>query len=173
MLVNTRARDLERVRGGLPSGISLNDAAVTIRTEMVTVLASWAGLVVEERQVGRPPGRDVRALAKFLGVHVGWLAEHAAAADAAAEIAALVRAAEDMLAPETTVRVELGPCGLRGCGGVVSVIVGRGGDLAPKMVKCDGGHIWPPRQWLLLKHKIEQAMRAPLPGGADRAERFA
>jgi hypothetical protein len=170
MLVNTHARGLERIHGGLPGGINLNDAAVVIRTDMVTVLASWASLVVDERRVARPQRRDVRTLTDFLGQHLEWLADHAAASDAATEIAALVRVAEDTISPDRAVRMELGPCDRSGCDHIISVTVRGDGDPAPNMIRCEGGHVWPPRRWLLLKHKIERARHGSRAVGADRAE---
>jgi hypothetical protein len=168
MLVNTRGADVGRIRGGLPAGISLNAAAVAVRTEMMTVLASWAGLVVDELRIRPAPGRDVRALADFLGGHVDWLAVHPAAADAAGEIAALVRSAEDMISPDAPSRVELGPCARAGCGSVVSLVVEKRGDQAQKMIKCDDGHVWPPQQWLVLRYKIEQVRGGPRSTGSER-----
>jgi hypothetical protein len=156
-LVNTRGRDLERVHGGLPGGISLNDGAVAIRTEMMTVLASWAGLVVDERSVPRPLRRDIHALTDFLLTHIDWLAQHAAAGELAAEIGTLVRSAEDTISPDTAVRVELGPCNRSGCDGVVSVVIGGDVEPTPNLMSCDSGHALPPQQWLMLRHRIEQA----------------
>jgi hypothetical protein len=124
---------------------------------MMTVLASWAGLVVEERDVFRSPERDVLVLAEFLGAHLDWLAEHFAAADLAAEIETLVRAAEDTISPDPGVRVELGRCDEAGCGAVVSATLRGRGGIAPQVIRCDGGHVWPPKRWLILKSKFEQA----------------
>jgi hypothetical protein len=171
MLVNAQARSLERVHRGLPGGINLNAAAVAIRTDMITVLASWAGLIVDERRVPRPRRRDVRSLADFLVRHLDWLAGHSAAGDAAAEIAALVRAAEDTISPDRAVRMELGPCDLSGCGRVISVTVRGDGDPTPSTIRCEGGHMLPPRRWLMLKHRIERARHGSRAAGADRAER--
>jgi len=170
MLVNTKAWGLERVHGGLPGGINLNDAAVVIRTDMVTVLASWAGLVVDERGVPRPQRRDVHALTDFLVQHLEWLADHSAAGEAAAEIATLVRVAEATISPDRAVWMELGPCDRSGCDRVVSVTVRGDGDRTLNMIRCEGGHVWPPRRWLMLKHKIEQAKHTARAIGADQAE---
>jgi hypothetical protein len=173
ILLNTRVSDVGRVRGGLPGGISLNVAAVKLRTEMLSVLASWAGLVVDERPVGRPPGREVCALATFLRVHLEWLSHHPAAADAAAEIAALVGNAKEVLTPDTAQRTELGACRKAGCGGVVSIVArGVGGD-SSKTIECDGGHVLPPEQWLMLKYQIEQAGRGPRANRNHNAKRIA
>jgi len=165
ILVNTRARDVERVHGGLPGGISLNDDAVAIRTEIMTVLASWAGLIVHERRVCRPLRRDINALTDFLAAHLDWLAEHPAAGDAAAEITTLVRPAADAISSDTTVRVELGPCDRTGCGGVVSVTVNGGGTPTPDLMSCDGGHTLQPQEWLMLKYKLERAGHGPSGNG--------
>ncbi|MFG1809480.1 hypothetical protein [Streptomyces sp. NPDC049040] len=48
-------------------------------------MASWADLIVEGRTV-RLPLRTVPALAAFLRRHLGWLAVHPAADDAATDI---------------------------------------------------------------------------------------
>jgi hypothetical protein len=173
ILLNTRISDVGRIRGGLPGGISLNVPAVKLRTEMLTILASWAGLVVDERPVGRPPGREVCALATFLRAHLEWLAEHPAAADAAAEIAALVGDAKKLLAPDAAERTELGPCRKAGCGGIVSIVArGVGGD-SSKTIECDGGHVLPPEQWLMLKYQIEQAGRGSRASRNHHAKRIA
>jgi hypothetical protein len=157
LLVRTQARSVDRVHGGLPTGINLNVGVVALRTEMRTVLASWASLVVDEHGVRQPPGRDVPALAGYLGTHLNWLSEHAAATDAATEIEAVVRDAENMLSSGHRVRVELGTCERQGCGCAVSVAVDGNGDMASRMIECAGGHVPPPQRWLLLKEKFDSA----------------
>jgi hypothetical protein len=166
MLVPRRTRAVERVRGGLPGGISLDDAAVAARARILAVLASWAGLVVDQRRLSRLPQRDVTDLAGFLTRHLAWLAAHPAADEIVTEIAALVRTAEDAVRPHGAVRIELGPCGQPGCGQIVTLAVNADNEPVPSQIQCEAGHVWLPHQWLLLKHRIEQARRAPNGGDA-------
>ncbi|WP_433892430.1 hypothetical protein [Streptomyces sp. CA-111067] len=64
-------------------------------------LASWADLIVEGRTV-RLPLRTVPALAAFLRRHLGWLAVHPAADDAATDIDALLQRALRVTDPQDT-----------------------------------------------------------------------
>jgi hypothetical protein len=82
----------DRVTGSDRPGIPLNGPAVEARAAIRGTLASWADLIVEGRTV-RLPLRTVPALAAFLRRHLGWLAVHPAADDAATEIDALLRRA--------------------------------------------------------------------------------
>jgi hypothetical protein len=66
-------------------GIPLTGPADEARAAIRDTLTSWADLIVEGRTV-RLPLRTVPALAAFLRRHLGWLAMHPAADDAATEI---------------------------------------------------------------------------------------
>jgi hypothetical protein len=170
LLVGSQARSVDRVHGGLPAGINLNEGAVAMRTEMRTVLASWACLVVDEHGMRQPPGRDVPALAGYLSMHLGWLTAHVAAADAATEIEAVVRDAENMLSSGHTARVELGSCERPGCGSVVSVAMDGDGGMASRVIECARGHVPPPHRWLMLKEKFDRARQGTRVRGDDEAE---
>jgi len=80
----------DRVTGNDRPGIPLNGPAVEARAAIRGTLASWADLIVEGRTV-RLPLRTVPALAAFLRRHLGWLAVHPAADEAAAEIDTLLQ----------------------------------------------------------------------------------
>jgi hypothetical protein len=71
----------DRVRGGLSRGLNLHEGALRARSRMLTVLASWSGLVASERGVSPPRRREVGVLAPFLLSHVDWLTGHPAAGD--------------------------------------------------------------------------------------------
>lgn len=92
----------DRVTGTARPGIPLNGPAVEARAAIRGTLASWADLIVEGRTV-RLPLRTVPALAAFLRRHLGWLAVHPAADDAATEIDELLHGA---------LRILRSPCGL-------------------------------------------------------------
>ncbi|WP_327288765.1 hypothetical protein [Streptomyces sp. NBC_01198] len=62
-------------------------------------MASWADLIVEGRTV-RLPLRTVPALAAFLRRHLGWLAVHPAADDAATDIDTVLQRALAVARPQ-------------------------------------------------------------------------
>ena len=165
ILVSRYKRGTERIRGGLPGGISLNDAAFTARSDMLAVLVSWSGLVVDERPVSVAPRRRIDALAEFLVVHLDWLAAHPAAGYAVAEVHDVTRKATAAIDPYPEVRLALGPCVQDGCERTVHARV-QACNSAPTQVSCGAGHVWRPHEWLRLGYRIEQAQRA-LNNGAE------
>lgn len=144
-LVGPRHHDLDRVRGGRPGGINLDDAAVTARSDIMSVLASWAGLVADE--VGSRPRRDVDDLAAFLIRQLPWLAAHPACQSARREIAGLVAAAERVVGDD--LERTLGPCEHPGCAHPLIVTVGG-------RVGCAAGHQLPPHRWLMFRDRMER-----------------
>ncbi|TSB26772.1 hypothetical protein OG422_04510 [Streptomyces sp. NBC_01525] len=142
----------ERVSGSRAVGIALDDSVLTLRSEIIELLASWARLVVEERHLPAPGDCSVMGLAGFLDSHVPWLAEHPAAPDFDYEIAALLDACRSLhgLAPVAR-RMPLGGCSHPHCTGqLYAVITDAGPGAAPSEVVCDSGHAPPPEDWLLL-----------------------
>jgi hypothetical protein len=130
--------------------LTLNESAVAIRAEIMTVLASWAGLILAERaDVTARPERDVRELADFVRANTDWLAGHSAGAEAVAEFRDLVRRAERVSGTEQPARVEVGPCDVDGCGQQVYARFGAGTSAE---VSCPSGHVRRPDEWLLLAH---------------------
>ncbi len=155
MLVNGGARGIERVRGGTPKGVSLNDAIVAARSEMLAVASSWAGLVVDERRLPARPHRTVSELSRFLLTHLLWLARHSAANDAVREIVRVVKTAEEALEPYSSRRVELGSCQESECNAKIYATIGA--TSRPTRVSCDRGHLWRPNQWLVLGRRLEES----------------
>ncbi|HWE88568.1 MAG TPA: hypothetical protein VG317_03775 [Pseudonocardiaceae bacterium] len=145
----------DRVRGGRPAGIRLNEAAVTARARIVSVLSSWCGLVAAERRIAGPDRLEVPLLAGFLSRHLGWLAGHPAAGDLVAEITELRGAADGVREPDPTIRISLGPCPRPGCAAAVRGTMHPGRDERPTRVCCAAGHVVPPSQWLLLAHRAK------------------
>ncbi|BBB00053.1 hypothetical protein RVR_6941 [Actinacidiphila reveromycinica] len=97
----------DRETGTARPGIPLNGPAVEARAAVRGTLASWADLIVEGRTV-RLPLRTVPALAAFLRRHLGWLAAHPAADDAAADIDTVLRQALRILRPHSFSAVPTG-----------------------------------------------------------------
>lgn len=135
----------ERVSGYRPRGIVLRDAVVSIRSDILGVLASWCGLVATERGVPGPDELSIPRLSTFVLVHFGWLTAHPAGADFTDELAVLADRARAVLTPDPVDDMNLGPCPRPGCGGTLRA---EGHPL--RRISCEAGHEWPPDQWLQL-----------------------
>jgi hypothetical protein len=159
-LTGSRYQLIEWVSGWRPSGIVLDDAAVTVRADMVAVLASWAGLIASERGVPAPrQQREIGRLVAFLTEHLDWLSAHLAAGDFAGEVADLTRAAQNVISPDTAMYVKLGPCEQPGCGKPVFVRIGAADQALPDQVSCEAGHGVPPERWLLRSRELARFRR--------------
>ncbi len=146
-VLNPRHRPMrERVSGTRSRGIVLRDAVVSIRSDILGVLAAWCGLVSSERGVTGPDELSVPRLSTFVHIHFQWLTAHPAGPDFADELSTLADRARGVLTPEPAAELTLGPCLRPGCGWTV-----RADGHPPRRVRCDGGHEWSPSQWLLLR----------------------
>ena len=134
---------------------SMNPAAAEIRCTIRSVLASWAGLVAEERRL-RAPARDIPELSRFLGRHVDWLVRHPAAGDMADEIQDLARTARGIAYPDSVRRVPVGSCPHGDCDGDLVALIGRPGDVLPSRIACTASahHSWPVTWWNRLAHRM-------------------
>jgi hypothetical protein len=148
----------QRVAGGGRTGLVLDEGVTEARRDLVAVLASWAGLVADERGVRRP-GRDAGELAAFLAVHLDWLLAHPAGSCFAAELRDAAAAAREVSRSGPGAGVELGPCVAEGCEHVM-VAARVSSSASPSScsgleVRCAAGHAWAPRQWLRLARELE------------------
>jgi hypothetical protein len=136
----------------------MNPAAAEIRSAIRTVLASWAGLVADERRL-EPPARDIAALARFLCRHVAWLTRHPAAGDLVDEIRDLTRVARSIAYPDTSRRVTIGRCPAGGCDGALIAVIRCQDDVRPAEITCTatGSHSWPATRWAKLARQVRNA----------------
>lgn len=134
---------------------SISPAAAEIRSTIRTVLASWAGLVAEERGL-EPPARDIPALAQFLCRHAAWLARHPAAGDMVDEVRELTRTAHTIAYPNKTRQVHIGSCPDGDCDGELVAYIRPHGDVLPSEIICTNspGHSWPVTWWAKLARQI-------------------
>lgn len=148
-------RPRDRTSGGPLPGLPFNAAAADARDSILRVLASWSGLVVEQRHV-TAPRRTVGALAGFLGRHVDWVAAQSIACDVTDEVAELVRSARRVAYPRPLRRVPVGACVEVGCGGGLFAVVDPDEALLPSEICCDTDpqHRWPAHRWTQLRRSM-------------------
>lgn len=156
---------LERVSGTRSVGVRLDEKVLSLRSEIVDLLSSWAGLVVAERRSVTAPCEGVPGLLRFLHSQIHWLAEHPAGPDLAAELSALLDRSRTVLGPRVH-RVSLGVCCHPGCTAQLHAVLSNTGDVVSSQVACDTGHTVPPREWLLLSGRVRVAMDSGRPGAA-------
>lgn len=160
IMPETRDGVREKVSRSRQPHTPLGEAALEARTRIRSVLASWARLVIHERRLAARPG-DVGDVARFLTVHLDWLAARPVAVDVVTEVDELVARALNVIDTSSDVRrIEIGECVEPGCGGTLVARVRVRGD-GPPEIGCDAGeHVWWPHQWLLLQRSVEQALQA-------------
>ncbi|MET8701001.1 hypothetical protein ACFVUH_26765 [Kitasatospora sp. NPDC058032] len=153
----------------------LNLAAIDARNNIVAILESWSGFAAErlgterlgsERLGAQPPGaatgiRSVPHLARFLGRHLDWLTAQPPAAEFADEIEELRVELLNAIDPEAADRPapSTRDCVVDGCPGTI--------DTSPQQhtggrssIGCSSGHSWGIREWLTLRHLMDQRREA-------------
>jgi hypothetical protein len=149
----------EKVTGGpLPPGMALNSFAAEARTEILSILGSWSGLVAQQCRVPTP-SRQAAALAGFLLANLTWLASHPAAGDLSAEVERTVKVARRAAYPDYVKRIVVGCCVISGCDGELAATVRVGAYDKGTQVRCGANpdHAWSGHEWTLLR----RAMRRP------------
>lgn len=153
----------ERIRGGAPKGLHLNEASVNARSDMISVLATWSGMVVEERSLTRPIGRDVAGLAAFLTRHLDWLLAHPTAPYFADEVAMMTATARRASRPRPVQRLLLGYCVEEDCDAPLYADGIAADARSQAQVRCEAGHTWQAHEWLLLASRVsgQESYRPP------------
>ncbi|MCX5203249.1 hypothetical protein OG897_17580 [Streptomyces sp. NBC_00237] len=148
-------RTQERTSGGSLPGMPLNTAALEVRSAIVTVLASWAAVVAEQRRV-RAPLRTVPLLTEFLRRHAEWLTRHEAAGELSLEVTRLARGAWRVIDAEPQRRVAIGDCVEEDCSGALTAVVRPDRPAVPAEITCDAApeHHWFGHQWLQLSRRL-------------------
>jgi len=146
----------DKVSANPTPGMRFNSAAAEARSCILSVLASWSGLVAQERRVSAP-ARTAATLAEFLLTHCQWIAAHEAAPELTGEIRQLVRRASMVAFPSRPRSISVGPCPEADCGGTLCATV-YPQDALPAEISCDAdpAHVWSARAWLSLRRQISQ-----------------
>ncbi|MEU6238309.1 helix-turn-helix domain-containing protein [Kitasatospora sp. NPDC047058] len=154
----------QRVSGTRSFGIKLNTAAVDARDISRARLRAWCDLVHEGH--GCAPGdRTVEVMARFLSRHVQWLCRHAAAGEAARELAETVRLMRRTIEPIPVRRFRVGPCVEADCCGSLVAVIQEGTRMLPSEVRCDcdPGHSWSASQWRELDRQVSRRQQNGVP----------
>lgn len=164
-------------------GIALNADVVKTRDNIRNDLVSWTRIALEEGPWSIPPSDDLRDVAAWLVMRVDWLANQDWSDEIARSIQDTVTEARALVQPNTTYRVEIGPCpepvvvlheetgepGLERCDGTVIAVMQRvtSGEKLPGIVRCtshgddeETPHEWGPTQWHALGRRMGRTLNA-------------
>lgn len=150
----------------------VNERAARLRGRIVEVLTSWAAFVCDQRKVTAPAslnplGYDPQTLARFLGIHVGWIATQDWAKEPVEHFHEVSSACYSAAYPMGWHRVVCGRClevtycdvttrlEVR-CPGELVVMWTEPADLEPEGVDCTVcGKTWPHRYWTQLGQRLQ------------------
>ncbi|MDG9720173.1 hypothetical protein [Streptomyces sp. DH24] len=133
----------------------LDISVLDARHNILALLESWSGMVVEKLATAAP-ARTVPALAQFLTLHLDWLLGQPPAADFADEIEGLVEELRRTIDPEpSTLHTLIRQCVVDNCPGTISAPpgIGRAGS---SRITCSSGHSWEMCEWLSLRKLMER-----------------
>ena len=116
------------------------------RHNILTILESWAGIVVERRRTVAPT-RSVPHLVRFLILNLEWLAGQPPAADFADEIESLHGELLRAISPEPpTIK-----CVVNNCPGRINTSPQNIRRAGKASISCSSGHSWDTHEWLALR----------------------
>jgi len=134
----------------------LNISVLDVRYNILATLESWSDIVVEKRRVAAPR-RSVPELARFLTLHLTWLAALPPAADFADEMEGLVAELRGMIDPEPRdLRTLVRQCVVDDCHGMISAFPRSGKKVGGSSIECSAGHSWEMHEWLNLRQLLER-----------------
>jgi len=151
-------RDNVRVTGDAAApGLPFNTAAADARTTALAVLASWSGLVADERLV-TPPPREASSLTRFLLRHLSWLLAHPAAEELSREVGRATRLLRQVIDPDPLHQTQVGPCVEPGCQGTLTAMLGTPDATPAAEVVCSANsvHHWPSEEWVRLSSRMSR-----------------
>lgn len=157
----------------IETGINLNRHVLEVRSLIRHQLTSWTLLVLEEGPWQHAPDDDIDAIATWLLSRIDWIADQPWSPDAAAELRTTRSRGRGLIQPNTTYRVELGPCPVlvgedqARCTGTVFALMRKAAsrEQLPSLVLCtehgedeDDPHTWGPMQWHALGRQMGRSM---------------
>lgn len=134
----------------------LDISVLDARHNILAILESWSGMVVEKLGTTAPP-RTVPHLARFLTLHMEWLAAQPPAVEFADEIEGLVVELRQTIDPEPSdLQTLIRKCVVDNCSGTISVSPKNSASAGNSSITCSSGHSWEMREWLGLRKLMER-----------------
>lgn len=155
----------EKVSGTPGWSVELNDTVARMRWQIHYELTTTVRLVIEERGLSAYPANAIAPMATWTLGHVPWLAAHKSAGERCDEMTAWAGMAMEAINPNPPKVVQIGPCVMVNCPGVLSAVVRPQDSLLPSAIVCSWWrdledktdiepHAWPADQW----HALGRAM---------------
>ncbi|MGX1915396.1 hypothetical protein ACWIID_42290 [Streptomyces phaeochromogenes] len=134
----------------------LDISVLDARHNILTILESWSGMVVEKLGTLTPP-RTVPHLARFLTLHLEWLTAQPPAVDFADEIESLVVELRQTIDPDPSdLHTLIRKCVVDNCSGTISASSRNNGGAGSGNITCSSGHSWEMCEWLGLRELLER-----------------
>lgn len=160
------------------TGIDLNASVVRARDHIRATLVAWTRITLEEGPWHQAPVDTLPAIARWLAVRADWLANREWTVELVDNLHETLRESRGLIQPNTTYRIELGPCPesvlVEGdeptvirCGGTVFAVMQRvtSAEALPSEVRCtlhgddeEEPHAWGPMQWHALGRRMGRTM---------------
>lgn len=156
------------------SGLSLNPAVVAARDHIRMTLVAWTRIALEEGPWNVPPADDIAPIARWLLARTDWLLNQDWTPEVVDNIHETRTEARALIQPNTTYRIELGPCpelvydegseaAIHRCPGTVVAVMRKAAsrEQLPSEVVCtehgsdeENPHAWGPMQWHALGRRM-------------------
>jgi len=138
----------------------LDISALDARHDILAIMESWSGFVVEELGAAAP-ARSVPHMARFLLRNLGWLAAQPPAVEFADEIAGLRAELVRIIDPGPgDPRSLVRECVVDDCTGTISPSSQGVGGAGRCSIRCSSGHTWEIHEWITLRPLVERQRKA-------------
>ncbi|MEU6996575.1 hypothetical protein ABZ953_38720 [Streptomyces sp. NPDC046465] len=155
ILSTSRRRNPTKVSGSRKRD-HLNISALDARNNILAILESWAGYVVEKSGAS-VPGRSVPHLACFLIRHLEWLTAQPPAVEFADEVESLQVESLRAIDPEPDDQhAPVIGCVVDDCPGTINASPPGAGSAVRGSVSCTSGHSWEMRELLTIRHLMDR-----------------
>ena len=158
-------------------GISLDPAVVAARDHIRVTLVSWTRITLEEGPWKHAPDDTIPAITAWLLRRCDWLLNQDWTPEFVDNVRTTVRESRALIQPNTTYRIELGPCpepvvilhpdtaepGIECCPGTIIAVMRKASsrEQLPSEVLCsahgedeENPHVWTPMQWHALGRRM-------------------
>ncbi|WP_055569109.1 MULTISPECIES: hypothetical protein [Streptomyces] len=155
ILSTSRRRNPTKVSGSRRRD-HLNISALDARNNILAILESWSGFVVEKLGAAAP-GRSVPHLACFLILNLEWLTTQPPAAEFADEVESLQ--VESLRAIDPDSDDEHAPviaCVMDDCPGTINASPRNARTPGRGSISCSSGHSWEMRELLTIRHLMDR-----------------